>query len=355
MRILVADDSPLERKLLAAFLLRRGHTVVEVEDGRQAVAANARQHFDLVFMDSIMPNMVGNEAVRLIRKQDTDTGHFTPVLFVSGLEDTTEMVASLAFGADDYLTKPINWDLLEAKLSVFARISAQHEALEHYRSDSEADKAFGRQVLEHLTRVDRISELGVRHYNRPLDQLSGDLFAAVRSPGGATYALLADAMGHGLPPALSQVLLAEVFYGTAERDLALSSIVTVANAKLKALLPSGFFIAAAFARIDLSSRRLQVWNGGIPMVQVMGGQQVVRRFPSTNPALGVLGTDAFDATIVEHDLGPSGELLMATDGVTEVLGEAAMQLVGLGFDVLVERLAAVTAQDDMIVAELKLH
>src|SRR5829696_2774904 len=116
MRILVADDSVAERMLLCQFLLNKGHIVAQAGDGQEAVAAVMHQRFDLVLLDSIMPIMVGNEAVRHIRKRDAHTGRYTPVLFVSGLSDPTEVVASLAFGADDYLSKPIDLDILEAKL-----------------------------------------------------------------------------------------------------------------------------------------------------------------------------------------------------------------------------------------------
>jgi len=353
MRILVADDSVEERNLLAGFLARRGHSVEWVEDGQGAVNAAAREAFDLVLMDSIMPNMVGNQAVRLIRKQDKQGGHYTPVIFVSSLDDPSEIVASLGFGADDYLIKPIDWDVLEAKLRVFARISSQHRALEKYRLAAEADKAFGRQVLEHLTRANRSFGDDVRHFSRPADQLSGDLFAYARASGGVTYALLADAMGHGLPPSLTAVLLADLFYAMAKRNQPLAVIAAEANSKLKALVPAGFFIAAAFVRMEPHIRRLQVWNGGIPLVRLLDRQRVLKAFPSTHPALAVLAPHEFDATVDEFVSPLPGELLLATDGLTEALGEALPDDAACGFDEIMGRLDGIEAQDDVSLAALK--
>jgi len=74
MRNLVADDSAAERALLCQFLINKGHVVEQVTDGQEAVAAVTRQRFDLVLLDSIMPVMVGNEAVRYIRKRDAHMG-----------------------------------------------------------------------------------------------------------------------------------------------------------------------------------------------------------------------------------------------------------------------------------------
>jgi len=353
MRILVADDAVAERALLCQFLVNKGHIVEEVGDGQEAVTAVTRQRFDLVLLDSIMPVMVGNEAVRHIRKRDAHMGRYTPVLFVSGLNDPTEVVASLAFGADDYLSKPIDLDILEAKLRVFDRIASQHRALEQYRQASEGDKAFARHVLDHLTRANRAFSEEVRHFVRPHDQLSGDLFAAARAPDGTICALLADAMGHGLAASLTTVLLAQVFYTMAERNQPLSTIVSESNTKLKALLPPGFFVAAAFVRVEPLARCVQVWNGGIPLVRLIGSDRVLKDFPSAFMALGVLAPREFDSTIEEYHTQEPAELLLATDGVTEALGDQVAEDAWLSFDGITRQIGSGSAHDDATLASLK--
>jgi DNA-binding response OmpR family regulator len=354
MRILIADDLVLERELLVHFLISKGHDVAEAGDGQQAVDAVARERFDLVCLDNVMPLMVGNEAVRQIRKRDKQLGHYTPVLFISSLDDSSEIVASLAFGADDYLIKPINLDILEAKLRVFGRIAAQHRVLEQYRLASEDDKAFGRHVLDHLTRTSRGFSQEVRHFTRPHDQLGGDLFAAARAPDGTIHALLADAMGHGLAASLATVVLAQVFYAMVERNQPFVTIISEANAKLKMLLPAGFFVAAAFVRADLPPRRVQIWNGGIPIVRLHSRAGVLKNFPSAHPPLSVLAPLEFDAGTEEYQSAVPSQLLLATDGATEALEDELSGESNLKFDELIQLISDVPTHDDATVAALEL-
>jgi DNA-binding response OmpR family regulator len=355
MRILIADDSLPERNVVTQFLHQKGHDVAHADDGQEALEVLARERFDLVILDSIMPRMVGNEAVRQIRRQDKALGRYTPVLFVVGLDDSTAIVASLGLGADDYLTRPIQWDILEAKLRVFDRIASQHRALEQYRLASEDDKAFGRHVLDHLTRANQGFTEEVRHFTRPCDHLSGDLFAYARSADGTVFALLADAMGHGLAASLATVVLAQTFYTMVERNQSLDVIINEANATLRKVLPPGFFVAAAFVETRPPVRHVQVWNGGIPLVRLQSIQGVIKAFDSAHPALGVLPEAQFSAETDGYQSTAAGELLLATDGATEALADRLSEGSYLGFDEVVQRIMSVPTHDDATVAEVLLR
>ncbi|MEL7487479.1 MAG: response regulator, partial [Pseudomonadota bacterium] len=105
-RVLAADDSAVNREVVAAALARFEIAPVIVEDGRAAVEAVKREQFDLVLMDCSMPGMDGFEATRAIRAFEKDQGRpHTPVIaltaHVAGSED-----AWRAAGMDDYVTKP---------------------------------------------------------------------------------------------------------------------------------------------------------------------------------------------------------------------------------------------------------
>jgi DNA-binding response OmpR family regulator len=354
MRILIAADSLPERKVVAQFLHQKGHDVAQVDDGQEALEAIARERFDLVILHSIVPRMVCNEAVRQIRRQDKELGRYTPVLFVCALDDSTEILASLASGADDYLTKPIHWDILEAKLRVFDRIASQHRALDQYRFASEDDKASGRHVLDHLTRANQGFSEEVRRFSRPCDHLSGDLFAYARSADGTIFALLADAMGHGLTASLATVVLAQVFYTMVERNQSLAAIINEANATLRNVLPPGFFVAAAFVMTRPPVRHVQVWNGGIPLVRLQSMEGVIKTFDSAHPALGVLSEAQFSAQTDGYQFTAAGELLLATDGATEALADRFSEALYLGFDEVAQRITSVPTHDDATVAEVRL-
>ena len=104
----MAEDNSVNQKLVSTLLEKRGYSVVMVTDGRQAVDALEREHFDLVLMDVHMPSMGGLEATAAIRKRERETPA-APVRIIamtaSAMKGDRERC--LAAGMDGYVSKPI--------------------------------------------------------------------------------------------------------------------------------------------------------------------------------------------------------------------------------------------------------
>jgi CheY-like chemotaxis protein len=114
-RILVAEDNPVNRKLIIHILEKMGHQAVAVGDGRKALAALAGGGFDLVLMDVQMPEMDGLEASRRITQRWP--AHERPrIVAMTANAMQGDRQACLAAGMDDYITKPIRVDQLVASL-----------------------------------------------------------------------------------------------------------------------------------------------------------------------------------------------------------------------------------------------
>ncbi len=107
LRVLLAEDSPVNRKLARAVLEKQGHRVTEARDGREAVAIAARQPFDLVLMDVQMPEMDGLQATRAIRAAERSTGLHVPILALTAHALKGDREACLAAGMDGYVSKPV--------------------------------------------------------------------------------------------------------------------------------------------------------------------------------------------------------------------------------------------------------
>jgi CheY-like chemotaxis protein/HPt (histidine-containing phosphotransfer) domain-containing protein len=117
LRILVAEDQAVNRRLVTTILEKRGHTIEQVEDGKQAcdaVAASADRPFDVVIMDLQMPEMGGLEATQMIRQREAGTGRRTPIVALTAHAMKGDRDRCLAGGMDDYLSKPIDTSLLIA-------------------------------------------------------------------------------------------------------------------------------------------------------------------------------------------------------------------------------------------------
>jgi len=131
LRVLVVDDVATNRQLLKVFLKRLGCEVSLAEDGAAGVEMFRQEDPDLVLMDVMMPVMDGYEATRRIKA--LCGSRWVPVVFVSALDKEENLVAGLAAGGDDYLAKPVNFTVLEAKLRSLVRTLGLQRKLEETR------------------------------------------------------------------------------------------------------------------------------------------------------------------------------------------------------------------------------
>jgi CheY-like chemotaxis protein len=117
--ILLAEDHPLNQKVALLLLERMGFDAHVVPNGIEAVKAASKNHYDAILMDCHMPEMDGFEATREIRRfeQEERGGHaHVPIIAVTALAMAGDRERCLAAGMDDYITKPIDRDLLHNKL-----------------------------------------------------------------------------------------------------------------------------------------------------------------------------------------------------------------------------------------------
>jgi class 3 adenylate cyclase/CheY-like chemotaxis protein len=113
-RLLVADDNPANLDLLSRMLTPLGHTVDRAADGEEALQALADASYDLLLLDVMMPKLDGYEVLRRV-KQAEATRHL-PVLMITSLDDLSSAVRCIGMGAADYLTKPFEPVLLQARI-----------------------------------------------------------------------------------------------------------------------------------------------------------------------------------------------------------------------------------------------
>lgn len=116
MKILVVDDEPQIRRLLATALKRGGHDVVEAGDAAGALTMARHEQPDIVLLDLGLPDRDGIELIPLLKARSS-----TGVIILSARDATEEKVTALDLGADDYVTKPFDSDELLARLRTASR------------------------------------------------------------------------------------------------------------------------------------------------------------------------------------------------------------------------------------------
>ena len=114
VRILLAEDNPVNQKLATILLRKRSYQVTVVDNGQQALDAIAAQEFDLVLMDVQMPDMSGTDATLELRRREAASGAHLPVVAMTAHTMKGDAEKFLEAGMDDYLSKPIEPQLLYA-------------------------------------------------------------------------------------------------------------------------------------------------------------------------------------------------------------------------------------------------
>jgi len=166
-RILVVDDHEDNVEVLRARLEARGYEVEGATNGQQALDTVGRWCPDLVLLDVMMPDMDGLEVVTRL-KADKNLP-FIPVIMQTALDSTERMVAGLEAGADDYVTKPINFQELEARVRSLLRI----KKLQQEVADREKELSQMNDRLLHISMTDGLTGVDNR---RALEQRLHEMF-----------------------------------------------------------------------------------------------------------------------------------------------------------------------------------
>lgn len=131
MKVLVADDDPGSLMVARAAVERSGHDCLAAADGDQAWALYLEHQPDVVVTDRVMPGMDGLALCRAIREREEDL--YTYVVLLTSQGSREDILAGLKAGADDYVTKPLDPFVLQARLLVALRVTTLHADLAHYR------------------------------------------------------------------------------------------------------------------------------------------------------------------------------------------------------------------------------
>lgn len=326
--VLVADDNPADRMILGRLVSRLGHKVISVENGLQAVEQFSAQLPDLVLLDALMPVMDGFDAARRIKELAGE--ELVPIIFLTSLSESDALVKCLEAGGDDFLSKPYNPVVLQAKIRAFGRMHEMHHTLRAQRDLITSqhqrlvrDQELAKTVFDRVAHAGCLSASNLRYLQSAFAMFNGDILLAAYKPSGGMHLLLGDFTGHGLSAAIGAMPLAEVFYAMSARGFNLRDIIVELNGKLAQILPVGIFCCAVLAEVNPAKGMIEIWNGGLPEVLIIGRQaELLHRIPSTHLPLGVARAERFDPNPVVLAMEPGDRLLCWTDGVIESRNQA---------------------------------
>jgi CheY-like chemotaxis protein len=140
MRILIAEDDPVSRRILERFLTKWGFDAVVTRDGPEAwEILSGENPPGMAILDWMMPDLEGPEVVRRVRARESEKGISNPVyiILLTARESPEDVVRGFEAGADDYVTKPFQKDELQARVRVGAKMRILQKALAERVEDLE--------------------------------------------------------------------------------------------------------------------------------------------------------------------------------------------------------------------------
>jgi adenylate cyclase len=157
-RILIADDNEANRDILATRLKTQGYELYEAVDGEQAMSAARTLLPDLILLDVMMPKLNGFVVCRRL-KSDTALP-FMPIILVTSLGDTKDVVAGLDAGADEFLTKPVDHTALMARVRSVLRIKSLQDRVMAQAADlADWNRTLEKRVAEQVAEIERVGRL----------------------------------------------------------------------------------------------------------------------------------------------------------------------------------------------------
>lgn len=316
MHILVVDNDGAQRRLVEDLLDNKGHSYVSASDGAEALSKLAKESFEFILLDVLLPGMDCFCLAEKIKQNHTD-GSYLPIMFLSHLLDEVTLVKCLQYG-DDYLRRPFNGEVLNAKISVHDRIKTLHDGYAQYQAQTEKEQEIVAHMFNNAFSRNFVATDRIRYHLSPMSLFNGDILLTALGPTGDTYILLGDFTGHGLSAAIGGLPASRVFYAMTAKGLPLGSIVLELNRTLKQVLPPSMFMCGAIVQIDASGEYFKCWAGGSHDMQLVDAKGVVRQsIKSPHLALSILPEKSFNSEVDTIDIVPGDRLFMYTDGVLE--------------------------------------
>ncbi|MDP2156707.1 MAG: SpoIIE family protein phosphatase [Nitrospirota bacterium] len=335
--ILVADDDPLVREMIAMILQDVGYAVDIAENGAEALKKfGSGDVFGLIVSDMNMPEMDGLGLIKAIRK----TGSDVPIIILTGNSEVTTAIQALKTGASDYILKDENIQdtigisvekalekhfLKKQNQLLLEELARRNEKLEH-------EKALAQKVQKNiLPRNLCFPGFEVGSFYRPSDKIGGDFFDAWEN-NGRIHFLIGDVSGHSTSSALIMAVSKGILQSLGHTQNNPREIVMTANRMICDIVSdSGMFLTLLYGVFDRSRDELLIVSAGHNPVFIVRGKEVTR-IDSTGSVLGWDPEDRWDATVTVFPPGTS--LVLYTDGLTEVRNHAGQEFGEEGLEAL---------------------
>lgn len=361
--VLVVDDSKAQRRVLALRLGRWGYRVAEAASGEEAMAMVSSQDFGIILSDWMMPGMTGLEFCKAFRALPREG--YSYFILLTSKSEKTEVADGLENGADDFLSKPVNFDELRARLRAGERILSMHselveknrmigttlDELQKIYDSLDRDLVEARKLQQTLVR-DRFRDYGAGRASlllRPSGHVGGDLVGSFLIDAQRLAVYSVDVSGHGVASAMMTARLAGLLSGSSpDQNIALRQMPDGSRgawppdqvaARLNRVMLDDMqvdqYFTMAYAEIDLRTGQTLMVQAGHPYPAILRASGLAEALGEGGMPIGLI--DDADYTLTAFQLYPGDRLVLVSDGVTECPGPDGADLGEDGFLALLDK------------------
>lgn len=323
--ILIVDDEPYNIDYLEQELDDLGYATMSAANGKEALAQVAEAQPDMILLDIMMPVMDGFEVLAKLKEDPVQRD--IPVVIISAMADMESVVKGIELGAEDYLPKPFDPVLLQARLR--AGLGKKHlkDMEKEYLKALEREFEIGREMQAGFLprELPKIEGWEIAAFFQPARNVAGDFYDVFKlSEDGKIGLLVGDVCDKGVGAALYMTLfrslLRALFWATGRLEgidyaQKLIEVITFVNMYICEIHNSASFATFFFGVLDEDSGKLVYVSAGHDPPLVIKGSEVKTRIRPTGPMVGML--EGVEYKAAELSLGEGEALFLFTDGVLD--------------------------------------
>ncbi|WP_234822468.1 PP2C family protein-serine/threonine phosphatase [Palleronia aestuarii] len=342
LRILVVDDSRLQRRILMSSLQGLSFELAEAGDAEEALAYCRETLPDIVLSDWMMPGMTGIELCGAVR--ELSAAQYVYFIVLTSKSEKGELAHALREGADDFLSKPVSAEELLGRIAAGRRLlDVERQLTEKNRLVTETlekmralHAALDRDLIEaRKLQMSLVPRTTVRHQAgtvsfllQPSGHVGGDLVGSFPTGPSRIGVFSLDVSGHGIASALLTARLSSWLTGnTPDQNIALRwdgpeiamrpphEICEKMNDMFIAEIDTVHYFTMAIGEIDLQTGRGQMCQAGHPHPLIQRADGEIDFIGEGGMPIGLINSAEFQT--FEFDLAPGDRLLLYSDGLTE--------------------------------------
>jgi sigma-B regulation protein RsbU (phosphoserine phosphatase) len=325
--VLAVDDTP-ENLDVVKGILSSDYIVKAATSGPMALKIAEKQPPDLILLDIMMPEMDGYEVCRRLKENEQTKG--VPVIFLTAMDQTTDEAQGFELGAADYMTKPVNPPILQARVATHLalkrsmdQLQSAFDIIKKHKERMQQELNVGRDIQMSMLPIefppfpDR-TEFSIHALLEPAREVGGDFYDFFFVNDDEICLVLGDVSGKGVPAALFMAVTKTMIKTQAADDSSPASIITRVNEALSADNPACMFVTLFVAIVNVRSGELRFTNAGHNPPYILRHDGELDCLNQRHgPIIGAVEGVAFREDQVP--IGAQDTLLLFTDGVTEAM------------------------------------